>query len=90
MGIAVVKMGYGSTYQWLDGEQILYGDSSYDIRSSTIDTNGDSIVDGFFDVVYFDSDEKIPSGYSTEYRYQSTSFNSPWNTMNTLIDIPHQ
>jgi hypothetical protein len=89
-GVGVVEIGYGNDLQWLGAEQITYNDPTYLIETSTIDFDGDTIVDGFFHVVYFDSDVKIPSGSSVEYRFQSTSINYPWNTMTAFINIPHQ
>jgi len=89
-GVAVVEMGYGSDSQWLGDELIHWDDPSYIVETSSIDLNGDNIAEGFFHVVYFDSDIKIPSGTKSEYRFQSTSYNFPGNTMRTYIYIPHQ
>ena len=89
VGIGVVEMGYGNSWQWLGSEQITYSHPDYDVRSIAIDINNDNIVDGYYHAVFFNSDVKIQTGSSELYKFRSISRNYPWNTMETSINIPH-
>jgi len=88
--IGVVEEGFGSDTQWLGNEQITYGNPDYSWNQYSIDYEGDRIVDGFFHVIGFNSDLKIQSKQTVQYRFESTSYNYPWNTAKTWINIPHQ
>lgn len=59
VGVGVVEMGYGNSWQWLGSEQITYSHPDYDVRSIAIDVDNDRIVDGYYHAVFFDSDVKI-------------------------------
>lgn len=90
VGIGVLKVGYGNDWQWLGDELITNSHSDYIIDSVGIDFNNDGIIDAFYHAVFFNSDIKIQSGTSELYKFRSTSYNSPWNMMETSINIPHE
>lgn len=74
--IRTIEYGYGySRVAKMNGTVLpLYS-------SSTFDSNGDSIVDGY--VCWWNA-----SGYNSgTFTYQNTSTNSPWNTMSDSITI---
>ncbi|MGE7811244.1 DUF4879 domain-containing protein [Lysinibacillus capsici] len=87
--IGVMEVGYGNDNQWLDDERITYQNRDYKLNEATVDFNNDRIVDAFYHTVTFNSDLKISSGTSALYKFRSTSQNSPWNTIERTINIPH-
>ncbi|MGK4115377.1 DUF4879 domain-containing protein [Lysinibacillus capsici] len=87
--VAVMEVGYGSENQWLDDERITYQNRDYKLNEAAIDFNNDKIIDAFYHTVTFNSDLKISSGTSALYKFRSTSQNSPWNTIERTINIPH-
>ena len=87
--IGVMEVGYGNDNQWLGDERITYQNRDYKINEATVDFNNDKIIDAFYHTVSFNSDLKIPSGTSSLYKFKSTSQNSPWNTIERTINIPH-
>lgn len=89
-GIGVLEKGYGNDWQWLGSELITYSHPDYIVDTATLDFNGDSIVDGFYHAVFFNSDTKITSSTSKLYKFKTTSQNSPWNTIERSINIPHK
>ena len=90
VGIGVLEVGYGNDNHWLGSERITYSHPDYESHSELLDYNNDRIIDAFYHSVFFDSDVKIPAGTSKVYKFQSISQNSPWNTMVTTINIPHE
>jgi hypothetical protein len=88
--VVTFEEGYGSDSQWLGTEQITYSNPDYIWEEEAVDYEGDRIVDGWIHYVTFDADTKIPSGQSKQYRFESTSYNAPWNTEKTWLNIPHQ
>ncbi|KPN97499.1 DUF4879 domain-containing protein [Lysinibacillus sp. ZYM-1] len=87
--IGVMEVGYGNDNQWLGDERITYQNRDYKINEATVDFNNDKIIDAFYHTVTFNSDLKISSGTSALYKFRSTSQNSPWNTIERTINIPH-
>lgn len=70
---AIVQVtGYGSTYGYIDGSRVNLIDSV---------TIGSPIVTGF--LYLFDCG--VLSKGSHTFRYSGTSYNSPWNTVNTQV-----
>lgn len=89
-GVGVLEVGYGNDYQWLGDEYITYTHSDYVVDTVSLDFNNDTIIDGFYHAVFFNSDVKILSGTSKLYKFRSTSLNYPWNSMEVSIHIPHE
>jgi len=89
VSIGVMQVGYGNDNQWLGDERITYQNRDYKINEATVDFNNDKIIDAFYHTVTFNSDLKISSGTSALYKFRSTSQNSPWNTIERTINIPH-
>lgn len=87
--VAVMEVGYGNDYQWLDDEYITYQNRDYKINVATIDQNNDRIIDAFYHTVTFDSDLKITSGTTSVYKFKSNSQNYPWNSFERTLNIPH-
>jgi len=90
VGIGVLEEGYGNDWQWLGSELITYSHPDYIVDTASLDFNGDNIIDGFYHAVFFDSDAKITSGTSKLYKFKTISQNSPWNTIERSINIPHK
>ncbi|WP_276917431.1 hypothetical protein [Aneurinibacillus aneurinilyticus] len=88
--VVTFEDGYGWDRQWLGDEEITYSHPDYVWEEEAVDYNGDRIVDGWIHYVRFDSDAKIPSQQTKQYRFQSTSYSYPQNTEKTWLNIPHQ
>lgn len=89
-GVGVLEEGYGNDWKWLGSELITYTHPDYIVETASLDFNNDRIIDGFYHAVFFDSDAKITSGTSELYKFKTISQNSPWNTMEKSINIPHK
>lgn len=76
MYVVTQENGYGRDYATYAGMQVQI------IDSGSIDFNNDNIVDGW--LYLWDLSGISESG---RFQYQSTSYNSPWNTMSTWINI---
>lgn len=76
MYVVTQENGYGRDYATYAGMEVEI------IDSGSLDFNGDSIVDGW--LYLWDLSGISESG---RFQYQSTSYNSPWNTMSTWINI---
>lgn len=76
MYVVTQENGYGRDYATYAGMEVEI------IDSGSLDFNNDSIVDGW--LYLWDLSGISESG---RFQYQSTSYNSPWNTMSTWINI---
>ncbi|ERI11197.1 hypothetical protein [Aneurinibacillus aneurinilyticus] len=88
--VVTFEEGNGSDTQWLGDEQITFSNPDYIWKTDSVDYDGDRIVDAWIHYVTFDSDVKIPSQETKQYRFQSRSYNAPWNTEQAWLNIPHQ
>ena len=81
MYIATYEVGYGyPNFAWMNSNLVQLA-NNFSPNPINYDLNGDGIIDAF---VYFWN----VSGYNSgTFQYQSTSINSPWNTMSDSIYI---
>ncbi len=82
-------IGYGYNYPYLNDVLIPLGISeNYESAFEDIDLDGDSIVDGLLYGVAFNSDDVIPNG--GVYKHRAHSYNYPWNTIISTLNITHE
>lgn len=88
--VGAYVVGYGNTKAWLGNEQITLTHRDYTWNTSGVDFNGDYVIDAFYHTISFNSDAKIFSGSSKQFKIESRSYNYPFNTMSATLNIVHE
>lgn len=76
MYVLTYRLGYGQDYATYNGVAVKY------IASRAIDVDNNGVVDGWYFLWNLSGMDSAGT-----FVYKSTSYNKPWNTMSTWIDI---